>query len=88
MVGGQAARGCQFFHEFRRGTLICHASREFAPRCEPHPARAKWGPMIRMSSGSSLVSQRLSRDTLKFIRSVRLAVTRLPGLRLRTPVWN
>eukprot|EP00661_Eupelagonemidae_sp_cell13_P008191 gene8191-biopygen9144 len=42
--------GRSVFHEFRRGTLIWHASREFAPRCEPHPrtARTKWGPTIRM----------------------------------------
>eukprot|EP00661_Eupelagonemidae_sp_cell13_P022540 gene22540-biopygen1182 len=63
-----------------RRTLIWHASREFAPRCEPHPARAKWNPMIRMGSGSSLAVQRLSRAPLQFILSVggRLAVTRFP----------
>eukprot|EP00661_Eupelagonemidae_sp_cell13_P025762 gene25762-biopygen21015 len=70
--------GGSVFQECRRGTLIWHASREFAPRCEPHPARAKWSPMIRMGSGSSLAFQRLSRDTLPLILSVRLAVTRFP----------
>eukprot|EP00661_Eupelagonemidae_sp_cell13_P019797 gene19797-biopygen7008 len=35
----------------------------FAPRCEPPRARAKWGPMSRMGSGSSLAVQRPSRDT-------------------------
>eukprot|EP00661_Eupelagonemidae_sp_cell13_P022852 gene22852-biopygen10287 len=63
-VGGQAARrgvaggGGPFFHEFRRGALISPAFREFAPRCEPHPARAKCGPMIRMSSGSAKKNER------------------------------
>eukprot|EP00661_Eupelagonemidae_sp_cell13_P014482 gene14482-biopygen5119 len=61
--------------ELSRGALILPAFREFAPRCEPHPACAKWGPMIRMSSGSSLAFQRLSRGTLYFILSVRLAET-------------
>eukprot|EP00661_Eupelagonemidae_sp_cell13_P012884 gene12884-biopygen12516 len=51
---------------------MSHASREFAPRCEPHPARAKWCPMIRLSSGSSLAFQRLSRDTLPFILGVKV----------------
>eukprot|EP00661_Eupelagonemidae_sp_cell13_P022192 gene22192-biopygen2713 len=83
-------RGVRFCHESRRGTLIWHASREFAPRCEPHPARAKWGPMIRMGSGSSLAFQRLSRDTLKFILGVKVGGNAFSGrtLRLRTPVWN
>eukprot|EP00661_Eupelagonemidae_sp_cell13_P024443 gene24443-biopygen8944 len=67
---------CHIEEAFRRGTLIWHASREFAPRCEPDPARAKWGPMIRMSSGSSLAFQRLSQDTPPFILSVRLAGTK------------
>eukprot|EP00661_Eupelagonemidae_sp_cell13_P014996 gene14996-biopygen5159 len=49
--GWRRGGGDPFFHAFRRGTLIWHASREFAPRCESHPARAKCGPMIRMSSG-------------------------------------
>eukprot|EP00661_Eupelagonemidae_sp_cell13_P022840 gene22840-biopygen16291 len=57
-VGGQAARrgvagGGSVVHEFPRRTLLWHASHEFAPRCEPHPARAKWGPIIRMGSGST-----------------------------------
>eukprot|EP00661_Eupelagonemidae_sp_cell13_P007622 gene7622-biopygen13603 len=43
----------------------------FTPRSEPPHARAKWSPMIRMVSGSSLAFQRLSRDTLPFILSVR-----------------
>eukprot|EP00661_Eupelagonemidae_sp_cell13_P018310 gene18310-biopygen873 len=58
--------------ELIRGARISHASREFAPRCEPHPARAKWNPMIRMNSGRSLAFQRLSRAPLQFILSVRL----------------
>eukprot|EP00661_Eupelagonemidae_sp_cell13_P024463 gene24463-biopygen11902 len=69
--GGGGRRG-SIFHDFRRGTLIGHASREFAPRCEPHPARAKWCPMIRLSSGSSLAFQRLSRDTHPFILGVKV----------------
>eukprot|EP00661_Eupelagonemidae_sp_cell13_P008663 gene8663-biopygen19659 len=76
--GGGRQGGSVFFHESRRGTLIWHAPREFAPRCEPHPARAKWGPVIRLRSGSRLAFQRLSRDVLKFILSIRLAATRFP----------
>eukprot|EP00661_Eupelagonemidae_sp_cell13_P013928 gene13928-biopygen18597 len=45
----------------------------FAPLSGPQPTRAKWGPMIRMGSGSSLASQRLSREPLRAILSVRLS---------------
>eukprot|EP00661_Eupelagonemidae_sp_cell13_P010496 gene10496-biopygen246 len=91
-VGGYAARrgvasgGGPFFHEFSRGALISSASREFAPRCEPHPARAKCGPMIRMSSGSSLAFQRLSRDTLKSILNVTVGGNAFPGRTLRSSI--
>eukprot|EP00661_Eupelagonemidae_sp_cell13_P001486 gene1486-biopygen7791 len=51
----------------------------FAPRSEPPHARAPGAQMIRIASGSSLAFQRLSRATLKFILSVRLAETRFPG---------
>eukprot|EP00661_Eupelagonemidae_sp_cell13_P013614 gene13614-biopygen11085 len=71
--------GGPFCHEFRRGTLISPASREFAPRCEPHPARAKCGLMIRMRSGSRLAFQRLSRDTLKSILGVKVGGNVFPG---------
>eukprot|EP00661_Eupelagonemidae_sp_cell13_P025773 gene25773-biopygen15060 len=88
--GWRRGGGVRFFHEFRRGTLIWHASREFAPRCEPHPARAKWGPMIRMSSGSSLALQRLSREPLRPILGVKVGGNDESRRcsRLRSPLWN
>eukprot|EP00661_Eupelagonemidae_sp_cell13_P020243 gene20243-biopygen19100 len=49
---GGGGGGGPFFPNNRRGTLISPAFREFAPRCEPPPARAKCGAMIRMSSGT------------------------------------
>eukprot|EP00661_Eupelagonemidae_sp_cell13_P022502 gene22502-biopygen20741 len=45
----------------------------FAPRFGPHAARAPGAAMIRMRSGSSLASQRMSRASLRPILSVRLA---------------
>eukprot|EP00661_Eupelagonemidae_sp_cell13_P024832 gene24832-biopygen5964 len=47
----------------------------FMPCSQPLCTCAKWSPMIRMTSGSSLTSQRLSRITLFSILSVRLAET-------------
>eukprot|EP00661_Eupelagonemidae_sp_cell13_P018160 gene18160-biopygen17380 len=47
----------------------------FAPRSEPPHARAKWSPMIRMASGSSLASQRWSRAPLSSILGAWLAET-------------
>eukprot|EP00661_Eupelagonemidae_sp_cell13_P025649 gene25649-biopygen1474 len=44
----------------RRGALISPAFREFAPRCEPPPARAKCGPMIWMSSGREAAGEALT----------------------------
>eukprot|EP00661_Eupelagonemidae_sp_cell13_P018000 gene18000-biopygen8373 len=47
----------------------------FAPRSEPPHARAPGAQMIRMAPGSSLASQRLSRDILPFLLGDRLAET-------------
>eukprot|EP00661_Eupelagonemidae_sp_cell13_P013022 gene13022-biopygen7982 len=65
------------FHNLPRVGARCLGIPAFAPRSEPPRARPPGAQMIRMASdGSSLVSRRLSRDTLKFIISVRLAETR------------
>eukprot|EP00661_Eupelagonemidae_sp_cell13_P014644 gene14644-biopygen18651 len=65
-----------FLVHFDRGsqTWDCRPSRREPPsRSEPPHARAPGAQMIRMASGSSLAFQRLSRYTLPFILSVRLA---------------
>eukprot|EP00661_Eupelagonemidae_sp_cell13_P001087 gene1087-biopygen22744 len=82
--GGVCSRS---FHESPRGTLLWHAPCEFTPRCEPHPARAEWGPMIRMGSGSSLAFQRLSPTLRSSILSVRLASGDLNFENVRSPTW-
>eukprot|EP00661_Eupelagonemidae_sp_cell13_P003154 gene3154-biopygen18684 len=47
----------------------------FAPRSESPHARAKWGPMIRVASGSSLAFQRQSRASLFSILGAWVAET-------------
>eukprot|EP00661_Eupelagonemidae_sp_cell13_P021007 gene21007-biopygen13159 len=75
--GGQAARrgvaagGGSVFSRIQPWHAHFACFPRVRARCEPHPARAKCGPMIRMSSGSSLAFQRLSRDTLPFILGVK-----------------
>eukprot|EP00661_Eupelagonemidae_sp_cell13_P023771 gene23771-biopygen4359 len=61
-AGGWRRGGLFFLYGFRRGTRIWHAYCEFAPRCEPHPERAKWGPMIRMGSRPVGGNEKKDRD--------------------------